>query len=385
MPVAEIITIGTEILLGDIVDTNAPYIARALRDAGVDLYRKTTVGDNAHRIAQAIQQALERADLVITSGGLGPTVDDPTREAVALAAGVELEFRQELWEQIQARFQRYGRPPTENNRRQAYVPRGAIAIENPVGTAPAFIVTIASQDRTQYIFSLPGVPREMEYLLDQAVLPYLRQQGLLHGIIKTRVLHTAGVGESMIDERIGDLEELSNPTVGLAAHSGQVDVRVTAKAETEAQAGEMIAGIEQELIKRLGNWIYGTDGQTLENIALQNLARRGWKLAVVEAGLGGELTGKLSTEGGPFAGGQVLAPLEDISELPGLTRAYRELTGAEAAIGVALVPGTEKSIAYFTIITPSGEQEITRSYGGPPGYALRWGLNYSLDTIRNLT
>ena len=123
MPTAEIITIGTEILLGEILDTNAQYLARALRDAGVDLYRKTTVGDNAQRIAQVIQEALARCEIVITTGGLGPTVDDPTRDAVALAVGVETEFRPELWEQIENRFQRFNRQPTENNKRQAFVPQ----------------------------------------------------------------------------------------------------------------------------------------------------------------------------------------------------------------------------------------------------------------------
>jgi molybdenum cofactor synthesis domain-containing protein len=130
MPSAEIITIGTEILLGEIIDTNAPYIARKLRDLGIDLYRKTSVGDNLQRIAVAIQQALEKNEIVITTGGLGPTVDDPTRQAVALAVGVEIEFRPELWEQVLARFLRFGRPPTDNNRRQAYLPQGAIAVEN---------------------------------------------------------------------------------------------------------------------------------------------------------------------------------------------------------------------------------------------------------------
>jgi molybdenum cofactor synthesis domain-containing protein len=143
MPSAEIITIGTELLLGEIVDTNSHYLARSLRDLGIDLYLTTTVGDNPGRIAQAIQHSLERAEIVITTGGLGPTVDDPTRQAVAQAAGVELEFRQELWEQVQARFRRFSRTPTENNRRQAYVPIGALAVENPVGTAPAFIVELA--------------------------------------------------------------------------------------------------------------------------------------------------------------------------------------------------------------------------------------------------
>ena len=140
MPSAEIITIGTEILLGEIVDTNTRYIARVLRGLGVDLYRTITIGDNVERIAESIRNAMSRADIVITTGGLGPTVDDPTREAVARAAGVELEFREDLWEQVVAIISRYGRKPSENQKRQAYIPKGALGISNPVGTAPCFIV-----------------------------------------------------------------------------------------------------------------------------------------------------------------------------------------------------------------------------------------------------
>src|SRR4030065_1986017 len=248
MPSAEIITIGTEILLGEIVDTNAYFLARSLRDAGIDLYRKTTVGDNVRRIARAIQQALERCDIILTTGGLGPTVDDPTREAVAQAVGVNTEYHPELWEQIEARFHRYGRKPTENNRRQAFIPQGAKAIENPVGTAPIFIL----EHQSHVIISLPGVPREMEYLMEHEVIPYLRQHYDMHAIIKTRVLHTVGVGESQIDDLIGDLEQLSNPTVGLAAHSGQVDVRITAKSDSAAASDALISPIEIILRNRLG-------------------------------------------------------------------------------------------------------------------------------------
>lgn len=140
MTSAEIITIGTEILLGEIVDTNTRHIARTLRGLGVDLYRTVTIGDNVERIADAIRNSLKRADIVITTGGLGPTVDDPTREAVAKAVGVELEFREDLWEQVVETVSRYGRKPSENQKRQAFVPQGAIGIRNPVGTAPCFIV-----------------------------------------------------------------------------------------------------------------------------------------------------------------------------------------------------------------------------------------------------
>ncbi len=385
MPTAEIITIGTEILLGEIVDTNSRYIARVLRDIGVDLYRTTTVGDNTGRIALAIQQAAERSEIIITTGGLGPTVDDPTREAVAQAAGVQTEFRPELWEQIQARFQRYGRAPTENNKRQAYVPQGAIAIENPVGTAPAFIVLFTVQNQERVIFSLPGVPREMEHLLQYSVVPFLRQRYDLHGIIKARVLHTSGIGESMIDERVGDLEQLSNPTVGLAAHSGQVDVRITAKAESEAEADAMIMGIETDLRRRLGKWIYGADQDTLEQSAIQALKVQGWTLVVLEAGVGGDLIKQLSAAGQSFRGGEVLTNLPGPQELLEAIAAFRQTQAADVGLGVALHQGPEKADVYLALITPGGEKQLTRSYGGPPGYASLWAVNHSLDIIRHIS
>lgn len=384
MTTAEIITIGTEILLGEIIDTNAPYIARCLKDLGVDLFRKTSVGDNPRRIAQAIQQAMERSDIIITTGGLGPTVDDPTREAVALAVGVPLEYRPELWEQIQARFKRYGRPPTENNRRQAYIPQGAAAVENKVGTAPAFIASKNLEGREVAVFSLPGVPSEMEYLVENAVTPYLKSHFNLHGLIKARLLHTAGVGESIIDERIGDLEQLSNPTVGLAAHSGQVDVRITAKADSEAEADRMIHELETQVRTRLGKWIYGVDQDTLEQVAMQNILSKSWSLCVVEAGLGGELTGRLASEKSAFLGGEVLAALPGADELYTRAAAYRQACCADASLGVALMPGADKQEVHIVLITPQGEQCISRPYGGPPAYAPRWAINHSLDILRNL-
>lgn len=388
MPSAEIITIGTEILLGEIIDTNARHIARWLRDAGIDLYRKTTVGDNARRIAQAIQQAMERCEIILTTGGLGPTVDDPTREAVALAFGVPSEFRPELWEQIQSRFERFGRQPTENNRRQAYVPQGALAVENPVGTAPAFIM----ETEKNAVIALPGVPREMEYLLQNAVLPYLRKRYQLTSIIKARVLHTAGVGESQIDDLIGDLETLNNPTVGLAAHSGQVDVRLTAKAATETEADELIRGLEARVRDRLGNWIYGVDQETLEEVALKALKKQGWTLAVAEAGIGGELLQRLATKAGDestglagtFRGGEVLIELPTPEELAEFVTNYRKTRQVEVCLGVAVYPGTEKRDVHIVVITPEGQQHSIRPYGGPPEYAPRWALHHGMDLLRKL-
>lgn len=381
MPSAEIITIGTEILLGEIVDTNAHFLARSLRDAGIDLYRKTTVGDNVRRIAQAIQQSLERCDVVITTGGLGPTVDDPTRDAVALAAGVRTEYHPELWDQIKARFRRFGRIPTENNRRQAYIPEGAKAVENPVGTAPIFIL----EHRSHVIISLPGVPREMEFLMEHVVIPFLRQHYDLHGIIKARVLHTVGVGESQIDDLIGDLEELSNPTVGLAAHSGQVDIRITAKADSVEASDQLINPIEDTLRDRLGDWIYGFDQETLEEISLKSIAKKHWTITIVEAGLGGILIRRLASIQGPFLGGQVLKEPPLAEELMALTDSYRQSQQADVGLGVAIHPGVDKQDVFVALITPLKKRQFMRPYGGPPEYAPVWALNQSLDIIRRIS
>ncbi len=380
MPSAEIITIGTELLLGEIVDTNSRFLARCLRDAGIDLYRTTTVGDNSRRIAQAIQESLSRCEIVITTGGLGPTVDDPTREAVALALGVQLEFRTELWEQIQARFIRLGRTPTENNRRQAYVPEGATAYANPVGTAPIFI---AERER-RVIISLPGVPSEMEFLMENSVLPFLHQHFNLRDIIKTRILHTVGAGESQIDQAIADLEELANPTVGLAAHSGQVDVRITVKAENETAADQLIGPLEAELRTRLGDWIYGTDAETLEEVSLRSLTQRKWSLVVVESGLNGNLVRRLAAAGGPFMSGQVLALKPGANHLLQITEDYRTSQQAEAGLGVAVEPTQDGRSVMMVLITPLGTQKLSRLYGGPPEYASFWAFNQGLDLIRRI-
>jgi nicotinamide-nucleotide amidase len=191
MTSAEIITIGTEILLGEIVDTNTRYIARTLRGLGVDLYRTVTIGDNTERIAEVIRHSMSRANIVITTGGLGPTIDDPTREAVARAVGVETEFREDLWQQVVDTIARYGRKAAENQKRQAYVPKGSIGLKNPVGTAPCFIV----ETETNAVISLPGVPQEMEHILHESVIPYLQKRFNLNEVIKVRVLHCAGLGE----------------------------------------------------------------------------------------------------------------------------------------------------------------------------------------------
>lgn len=380
MPSAEIITIGTEILLGEIVDTNTRYLSRKLGEQGIDLFRQTTVGDNMERIAQAIRNSLPNTDVIITTGGLGPTIDDPTRQAVALAVGVQTEFREELWEQVKERYRRFCRVPTENNKRQAYVPQGAIAVENPVGTAPAFIV----ETENCSIIALPGVPREMEHLMEHQVIPYLSQRLDLKSVIKSRLIHTSGVGESQIDDRIGDLELLDNPTVGLAAHSGRVDIRITAKASSDDEAQGMIEEIEKQVVERLGDWIFGADEDTLEQAALSHLKSKGWTLAVVEAGLDGELIHRLASASGPFSGGQLLTKPNNSDNLVEILRTFRKSSSADVVLGVTLHYGEERQRIVLAVITPSGDRQVPLSYGGPRGYASTWAVNQSLDLLRKL-
>ncbi len=368
MPSAEIITIGTEILLGEIVDTNTRYIARVLRGMGVDLYRTITIGDNVDRIASAIHNSMQRAEIVITTGGLGPTVDDPTREAVAKAAGVQTEFREELWEQVVEVISRYGRKPSENQRRQAYVPQGALGVRNPVGTAPCFIV----ETERNAVISLPGVPNEMEYILHESIVPYLQKRFALNEIIKIRVLHCAGLGEGMIDEKIADLETLSNPTVGLAAHTGVVDIRIAAKAANEAAADAMIAQIEADVRARLGDVVFGADEDTLEDAALNAVAGRGWSLIGLESGLGGLLARKVPRT----ASHPDLDPASLLSTL----RAARAESNADAALGI--VANVDERTADFALITPRGEKTHHITYGGPPRSVPRWAVNLALDWLR---
>lgn len=378
MPIAEIITIGTELLLGEILDTNSRYLARVLRDHGIDLYRTMTVGDNTNRIASAIREALERAEIVITTGGLGPTVDDPTRQAVAQAVGVELEYRPELWEQILNRFKRYGRNATENNKRQAYIPAGALPIENAVGTAPAFVYETGGRS----IISLPGVPREMEYLTENAIIPYLTKRYDIHGVIKARVLHLASIGESQVDDVIGDLETLSNPTLGLLAHPGQVDVRITAKAGSDAEAENLIDEMAQEVYRRLGYAIFGEDHDTLENIVIGLLQSKQQNLVIFESGLAGELVKRLAKNPDVFLEGRISADLIGEDDLRQTVKKMAQEFKASVGLGVSLLPGKEQQNLFYTLITPSGEVGDHRSYGGPPQNAPIWASNLCMDLIR---
>jgi len=269
MPSAEIITIGTELLLGEISDTNTAFIAKALNKIGIDIYHTSMVGDNQSRITNQIKQSIKRADIVITTGGLGPTVDDPTRQAVADVFDEKLIFHEHLWEQIRSRFNTFNRIPTDNNKKQAFIPQNAIPIENPVGTAPAFYITVENKT----IISLPGVPVEMEFLINNKIIRLLKKTYNLESTTISRIIHTAGIGESRIDDLIGDYERLENPSVGITAKPGQVDIRITAKASNQSQARSLIAPIEKKILELVGKHVYGFDQETLRGVVSHLLGK----------------------------------------------------------------------------------------------------------------
>lgn len=377
---AEIISIGTEILLGELTDTNSVFIARALRDIGVNVYFMTSVGDNRERIAQAIQLALSRAHIVITCGGLGPTVDDMTRAGVAAAMGRELVFQQALLEAIAARFASYKVEMTENNRQQAYLPQGATVIENPVGTAPSFAV----EDEDRSVISLPGVPREMKFLMRERVIPYLRERyNVQERVIQARILKTAGVGESYLDTLLGkDLLEASNPTIGLAAHSGQIDIRITAKADTRDEAGQLIDAFDRQVRERAGDYIFGADDDKLEEVFATLLASNNASLAISETGTQGVIAERLfaAFQFESLIAGQELfespvelcvalglpeqVPLKDIAEAA--AKRLRSQTGATVSIAVVSRPEVNENPdidAGTAVVVATDKQIRHRVYG----------------------
>lgn len=380
MPTAEIIAIGTELLLGETQDTNTNFIARKLRNVGIDLFRTTTIGDNIDRIAGAIQESLDRCDLIITTGGLGPTVDDPTRLAVAHALDVDLEFRPELWEQIIARYKRIDRPFTDNNRRQAYIPAGSKAIENPVGTAPAFI---AFADK-RLVISLPGVPQEMEYLLETAVLPFVTKHFELRSVIKSLTLHTSGLGESQIDELIGDLERQKNPTIGLAAHLGQIDIRITVKSDSEAKANQMLKKQAIVIEDRLGENIFGRDGDTLAGVVVEKFTHLGIKMSMIECGMKGKLIQAMNQANIPLDNLSNFAKQYNSEELEQLVLQSSRGSKKNCLLGISLVKLENKQTIFMVLRLGSKTFKAERTHGDATIPSILWTLNLTLDFLRRI-
>ncbi len=384
---AEIVTTGTELLLGEIVDTNAAWMAQQLRESGVNLYYKTTVGDNEARLRGVLELALSRSDVVIVSGGLGPTADDITRQAIAAATQRPLLLSEQAMAALRARFARFGVEMTGNNRQQALIPEGAIMIDNPVGTAPGFIVE--SDHGT--IIAVPGVPREMMRLMTDTVLPYLRDRSGHAGIIRRRVLRTVGIGESTLDSKLGALMLEANPTVGLAAHTAQTDIRITARAATAEEAEALIDWMAARVESVAGEYIYSTEaGQPLEAVIDNMLAYAQRSLSLLESNTLGAVARRLSesvgedwpalvawTAGGPSLPASLAASANQGLGAPDEGAAVQCAQAARVAAGTDLglailgtsgndegVYGQAEGVTWIALADESGAQSLRVPYGG---------------------
>jgi len=289
---AELVFTGTELLLGQILNTNAQYLSQQLSTIGVDVYFHTVVGDNPNRIKEVFIQAFGRADVVITTGGLGPTMDDLTKEMAAEALGLDMEIHPQSLKEIEDFFQRLGRPMAESNRKQAMFPRKAQVLPNSVGTAPGAIIEHAGRK----VIILPGPPFEMRPMFENSVLPYLRElTGINPVTIISKVLRLQGIGESLMEEKIADLlQNQINPTIAPLAKTGEVQLRVTAKASTREAGLSLIDGVVKEIEGRLKPYIFGYDDETLEKVVGQKLREGQQTISLAESCTGGLIASKLT-------------------------------------------------------------------------------------------
>jgi len=362
MASVEIVTIGTEILLGHLVDTNSVHIARTLADHGTDVYAKHSVGDNATRLAAMLDDVLARADGAVCTGGLGPTVDDLTKDAVARAVGKKLVLHEASLRAIEERFRQFNRPMADNNRRQAYLPDGCVVFDNPHGTAPGFV---ALRDDGKFVACMPGVPREMKPMLADQLVPWLVQRFGLHEAIYTRTLHTVGIGESELDRRVEDLfRTLDNPKIAMLAHGFAVDVKIMAKAASPEHAGALIQPVAAQLRERIGSGYFGDDDVTLAGAIVRVLTERGLTLGTAESCTGGGIADALVSVAGAsatFRGGIVAYANEVKSALLDVPErtladfgAVSEETAAAMARGARARLGVDVAIATTGVAGPGG-------------------------------
>ncbi len=281
---AEILSVGTELLLGQIVDTNANYLAQQLPSLGLDLYYVSQVGDNLQRLADAFSRALERSDVVISTGGVGPTEDDLTREAIARVMGEELHVQPELERQLREFFARRGRTMPERNVKQATTIPSGTFLPNPIGTAPGWWV----ERDGRVIISMPGVPHEMRKMWEEQAQPRLAKL-LSGGVIVSRTLKLAGIGESHAEEALGELTRSINPTLATYAKSDGIHLRLTAKAASQLEASALLDGFEPRVRERVSEWLYGTESDDFPSVVGALLRARELTLAVAESATGGQL------------------------------------------------------------------------------------------------
>jgi nicotinamide-nucleotide amidase len=358
---AEIVTIGTEMLLGDLVDTNTTWISQRLAELGVAIYRHTTVGDNPERIVNALREASSRSTLVVTTGGLGPTSDDLTNACLSTLTGREMVEYPEAREHVDEMFEKFGRKPTANNYKQALFPEGTELIPNPVGTAMGALV---EWEGTLFA-TLPGVPVEMKSMFGKTLEPLIRARS--DGSIVSKTLHFAGIGESALAEKVQDFLDAKDPTVAPLAGQGRVRLRITTRANTEEEAQEKIAPVEKEVIARLGDYFFGEDDETLEGAVARLLKEKGATLALAESCTGGLLAKRLTDMPGSstyFTEGLVTYSNEAKERLLGVPHALLLEHGAVSdavaramAEGARKVSGADYGLSVTGIAGPDGGTE----------------------------
>lgn len=386
--IAEVVSIGTELLLGQIVDTNAAYLAQQLSGLGIDVYHRATVGDNLPRTVATLRQAVQRADLILTIAGIGPTMDDLTRDAIAEVMDAPLRRDPQIVAHLTDWFARRGYPMTENNLRQADVPEGGRALPNANGTAPALLL----EKNGKTVIALPGPPNELIPLFESEVYPYLQERTAgQRSVIRSRTLRIVGMGESAVEEKTRDLMHAADPTVAPYAKLGEVHLRVTSKAPNEAEADARIAPVVEEIRHRLGNVIYGEgDRATLEEIVVTLLSRRKQTVATAESCTGGTLSGRITNVPGSSAVFQVglvtysneakIHLLKVPASLVGnfgavsaevaqaMAERVRELSGADFGLSVTGIAGPDGGtpekpvgLVYIGLATPSGVTTATKN------------------------
>jgi putative competence-damage inducible protein len=357
--IAEILSVGTELLMGNIVNTNAQYISEKLCDLGVNCYFQTTVGDNHDRLVAAVETALSRADILILTGGLGPTADDLTKETIADAFGRELVLDPASEQHIHARFARMGREMTPNNLKQAMFPRGGIILPNPNGTAPGCIV----EEGEKAAILLPGPPKEMAPMFDASVMPYLEKRS--GHMLVSHVVRVFGMGESEAEYRLRTLmERQSNPTIAPYALSGEMKLRVTARCKSAEEGERMMAPLIDEIKETLGSVVYSIDDQELHEVCAALLREHGATLAVAESCTGGMIASKLVSVPGIsayFIEGAVTysndAKIRRLGVRPGTLAAHTAVsaeTAREMAEGIRRTSGASLGVATTGIAGPDG-------------------------------
>ena len=398
---AEILCIGTELLLGNITNGNARWIAEQLASLGIPHQRQLVLGDNRERLIAEFRAAPERCRVLITTGGLGPTPDDLTTEALAAAFDTPLVENQQVWADIQAKLSARGRSCSPSNRRQALIPQGAQVLPNPTGTAPGVIWT----PRPGFtVLTFPGVPSEMRAMWLATAAPWLREAGLASGVFASRMLQFWGVSESALAEQMADLLQQSNPTVAPYAGAGEVKLRITARAETSEGAEQLLQPVEAEIRSRTGVCCFGCDGDSLASVVLEQLRQRGETLAVAESCTGGGLGAALAAVPGAsdvFLGG-VIAYANSVKQgLLGVPSALLEVHGAVSdpvaqamAEGVRRATGADWALAITGVAGPGGGSAekpvglVHLAVAGPAGCSsegVRFSPSRGRDWIQTLS